>query len=135
MEITIRKHRCNLSYDDATTISEVWSIAKRFSRSFHREWQEHWDERGYDEYIVAVEGCLPYCESPEEYACRMETRREIIAVLALCTAKQRERFLLYALYDLSYAEVGKICGCSDVAVLKSIKAVQKKFLKFFGEMG
>ena len=64
--------------------------------------------------------------------CRMETRREILAVLALCTEKQRERFLLHALYDLSYEEVGKICGCSDVAVLKSIKAVRKKFLKFFG---
>ena len=91
----------------------------------------HWDERG-DEYIVVTEGHLPYCESPEQYVCRMETRREILAVLALCTEKQRERFLLHALYDLSYEEVGKICGCSDVAVLKSIKAVRKKFLKFFG---
>lgn len=135
MEITIRKHRRNLSYDDATTLSEFWVIAKRFNRSLYREWQNHWDERGYDEYIVAVEGRLPYCESPEEYVCRMETRREIIAVLSLCSAKQRERFLLHALYDLSYAEVGEICGCSDVAVLKSIKAVQKKFLKFFLEMG
>ena len=91
----------------------------------------HWDERG-DEYIVVTEGHLPYCESPEQYVCRMETRREILAVLALCTEKQRERFLLHALYDLSYEEVGKICGCSYVAVLKSIKAVRKKFLKFFG---
>lgn len=135
MEITIRKHRRNLSYDDATTLSEFWVIAKRFNRSLYREWQNHWDERGYDEYIVAVEGRLPYCESPEEYVCRMETRREIIEVLSLCSTKQRERFLLHALYDLSYAEVGEICGCSDVAVLKSIKAVQKKFLKFFREMG
>lgn len=86
MEITIRKHRRNLSYDDATTLSEFWVIAKRFNRSLYREWQNHWDERGYDEYIVAVEGRLPYCESPEEYVCRMETRREIIEVLSLCSA-------------------------------------------------
>ena len=128
MGITIKKHRRNLSYDDAITLDEFWVIAKQFDRSLYREWKDHWDERGYDEYIVVTEGRLPYCESPEQYVCRME----ILAVLALCTAKQRERFLLHALYDLSYEEVGKICGCSDVAVLKSISAVRKKFLKFFG---
>ena len=90
----------------------------------------HWDERG-DEYIVVTEGHLPYCESPEQYVCRMETRREILAVLALCTEKQRERFLLHALYDLSYEEVGKICGCSKYAVRDSVEAVRKIFLKFF----
>ena len=37
---------------------------------------------------------------------------EILAVLALCTPTQRERFLLYALYDYSYAEIGRRCGCS-----------------------
>lgn len=127
----LRKHRCNLSYDDAATISEVWLIAKRFNRSFYRELQDHWDERGYDEYIVAVQGRLPYCETPEEYACRMETRREILAVLALCTEKQRERFLLYALGELSCDDVGKMCGCSKEAVRLSIEAVRKKFFKFY----
>ena len=131
MGITIRKHRRNLSYDDATTLDELWVIAKQFDRSFYREWKDHWDERGYDEYIVVTEGRLPYCESPEQYVCRMETRAEILAVLALCTEKQRERFLLYALYDLSYEDVGKICGCSKVAVYLSVEAVRKKFLQFF----
>ena len=74
MGITIRKHRRNLSYDDAATLDELWAIAKQFDRSFYREWKDHWDERGYDEYIVVTEGRLPYCESPEEYVCRMETR-------------------------------------------------------------
>ena len=55
----------------------------------------------------------------------METRREILAVLALCTEKQRERLLLHALYDLSYEEVGEICGCSKQAVELSINAVRK----------
>lgn len=127
----LKKHRRNLSYDDAATVSEVWVIAKRINNSFYRELQDHWDECGYDEYIVAVQGRLPYRETPEEYACRMETRREILAVLALCTAKQRERFLLHALYDLSYEEVAKICGCSKVAVYLSIEAVRKKFFKFY----
>ena len=131
MGITIRKHRRNLSYEDAATLDELWAIAKQFDRSFYREWKDHWDERGYDEYIVVTEGRLPYCESPEQYVCRMESRREILAVLALCTEKQRERLLLHALYDLSYEEVGEICGCSKQAVELSINAVRKKFLKFF----
>ncbi len=133
MGITIKRHRRNISYEDAATLSEFWELAKRFDRSFYREWHEHWDERGYDEYIVAVEGRLPFCETPEQYVCRMETREEILSVLALCSKKQRERFLLYALYDLSYEEVGKIYGCSDVSVFKSIKAVRKKFLKFYAK--
>ena len=131
MGITIKKHRRNLSYDDAATLSEFWVIAKQFDRSLYREWKDHWDERGYDEYIVVTEGRLPYCESPEQYVCRMETRREILAVLALCTEKQRERLLLHALYDLSYEEVGELCGCSKQAVELSINAVKKKFSKFF----
>ena len=131
MGITIRKHRRNLSYDDAATLDELGVIAKQFDRSFYREWKDHWDERGYDEYIVVTEGRLPYCESPEQYVCRMETRREILTVLALCTEKQRERLLLHALYDLSYEEVGELCGCSKQAVELSINAVRKKFLKFF----
>ena len=131
MEITIRKHRRNLSYEDAATLDEFWVLAERFDRSLYREWKDHWDERGYDEYIVVTEGRLPYCESPEQYVCRMETRREILAVLALCTEKQRERFLLHALYDFSYEEVGRICGCSKGAVEKSIKSVKKIFQKFW----
>ncbi len=131
MGITIKRHRRNISYEDTATLSEFWELAKRFDRSLYREWQEHWDERGYDEYIVAVEGHLPYCETPEEYVCRMETRKEIFALLALCTEKQRERFLLHALYDLSYEEIGKICGCSKSSVQVSIEAVRKIFQKFW----
>ena len=110
MIITRKKHRRNLSYEDAATLSEFWEMAAQFDRS-----------------LVAAKGRLPYCESPEEYVCRMETRKEILAVLALCTEEQRERFLLHALYDFSYEEVGRICGCSKGAVEKSIKSVKKIF--------
>ena len=133
MGIIIMRHRRNVSYEDAADLDEFWELAKRFDRSFYRECKDRWDERGYDEYIVFTEGRLPFCETPEQYVCRMETRREILAVLALCTKKQRERFLLHALYDFSYEEVGEICGCSKQAVDLSIKAVKKKFLKFFNK--
>ena len=74
---------------------------------------------------------MPYCATPEELVCQQETLDEILAVLALCTKTQRERFLLYALYDYSYAEIGRLCGCSKTAVYDSIEGVRKKFFKFY----
>ena len=74
---------------------------------------------------------MPYCATPEELVCQQETLDEILAVLALCTKTQRERFLLHALYDLSYAEIGRLCGCSKAAVHDSIEGVRNKFFKFF----
>ena len=38
--------------------------------------------------------------------------------------------MLHALYDFSYKEVGRICGCSKGAVEKSIKSVKKIFKNF-----
>ena len=86
---------------------------------------------GTDEYIIAAQGVLPYCATPEELVCQQETLDEILAVLTLCTHTQQERFLLYALYDYSYAEIGQMCGCSKAAVHDSIESVRKKFFKFF----
>ena len=133
MEITIKTDRRMVSVEVSTEVGKFWEQSKRKARNLQQEQQRHWDGRGYDEYIVATEGHLPYCAAPEDVICQRETRDEIMAVLALCTKKQRERFLLHALYDLSYEEVGKVCGCSDVAVFKSIKAVRKKFQKCYGK--
>ena len=55
---------------------------------------------------------------------------EIRTALSLCTESQRRRFLLYALEDMSYAEIGRVCGCSRVSVFESIQAVRKKVKKF-----
>ena len=81
--------------------------------------------------MYSTEGRLPYCATPEELVCQRETLDEILAVLALCTDTQRERFLLYALYDFSYVEIAKMCGCSKYAVRDSIMAVRKIFKKNF----
>lgn len=54
-----------------------------------------------------------------------------MSVLALCTEAQRERFLLHALYDLSYEEVAQVCGCTKSTIQTSINAVRKKFQKFW----
>ena len=131
MEITIKTDGRMVSVEVSAEVGEFWEQSKRKARNLQQEQQRHWDVRGYDEYIVSTEGRLPYCATPEDVICQRETLDEIMAVLALCTEKQRERFLLHALYDLSYDEVAKVCGCSKVAVHFSIEAVRKKFLKFF----
>ena len=131
MEITIKIDGRMVSVEVSTEVGEFWEQGKRINRKLYREQQRYWDSRECDEYIIAAEGRLPYCATPEDIICQQETLDQIMAVLSLCTEKQRERFLLHALYDLSYDEVAKVCGCSKVAVHFSVEAVRKKFLKFF----
>ena len=129
MEITINY------YGQAVSVSaEVYEYliqADHKAENLAHEQRRHWDGRECDEYIIAAQGVLPYCATPEELVCQRETLDEIMTVLALCTPTQRERFLLYALYDYSYAEIGQLCGCSKAAVHESIEGVRKKFFKFF----
>ena len=131
MEITIKTDGRMVSVEVSAEVGEFWEQSKRKARNLQQEQQRHWDVRGYDEYIVSTEGRMPYCATPEDVICQWETLDEIMTVLALCTEKQRERFLLHALYDLSYEEVGKLCGCSKGTIQTSINAVKKKFQKFW----
>ena len=131
MEITIKSDGRNMTVEVSVEVNEFLTEAKTSAASAARKERRHRDKREYDEYIVAAEGRLPYRESPEETVCRRETRDEILSVLALCTPTQRERFLLYALYDFSYAEIGRLCGCSKYAIRESVEAVRKIFKKSF----
>ena len=131
MEITIKINGQFMSVEVSAEVADYLEQARRNNRKLYRERQRYWDGRECDEYIIATEGRLPYCATPEELVCQRETMDEILAVLALCTDTQRERFLLYALYDFSYAEIGRRCGCSKAAVHESIEGVRKKFFKFF----
>ena len=133
MEITIKIDGHMVSVEVSTDVGEFLEQSKQKARNYQQEQQRHWDGRGYDEYIITTEGRLPYLASPEEQICQWETWDEIMAVLALCTNTQRKRFLLHALYDLSYEEVGKLCGCSKGAIEKSITAVKKIFQKAWKE--
>ena len=112
-------------------VADYLEQAKRNNRKLYRERQRYWDGRECDEYIISTEGRLPYCATPEELVCQRETLDEILAVLALCTDTQRERFLLHALYDFSYAEIAEMCGCTKSAVGKSINAVKNIFWKLW----
>ncbi len=131
MEITIRINGKFVSVEVSAEVADYLEQAKRNNRKLYRERQRYWDGRECDEYIISTEGRLPYCATPEELICQRETLDEILAVLALCTDTQRERFLLYALYDFSYVEIAEMCGCSKYAVRDSIMAVRKIFKKNF----
>ena len=68
MEITIKRYSRKMTYEDAATLDEFWELAKRTERSLDREQRRHWDGRECDEYIIAAQGLLPYCATPEELA-------------------------------------------------------------------
>lgn len=131
MEITIKINGRFVSVEVSAEVADYLEQARRNNRKLYRERQRYWDGRECDEYIIATEGRLPYCATPEELVCQQETLDEILAVLELCTATQRERFLFYALYDFNCTEIGEMCGCSKQAVRLSIEAVRKKFFKIF----
>ena len=131
MEITINYYGQAVSV--SVEVYEYLTQADHKAENLAHEQRRHWDGREFDEYIIAAEGRLPYYTTPEELVCQRETLDEILAVLALCTDTQRERVLLYALHDFSYAEIAEMCGCSKVSVCQSIAGVRKKFFKFFGK--
>ena len=129
MEITINYYGQAVSV--SVEVYEYLTQADYKAENLAHEQRRHWDGRECDEYIISTEGRLPYCATPEELVCQRETLDEILAVLALCTPTQRERFLRYALDGLSFSEIAKRCGCSKSAVEKSIAAVKKVFQDFW----
>lgn len=131
MEITIKINGRMVSVEVSAEVAEYMDAGRRKSENLYHEKRRHWDDREFDEYIVITEGHLPYCATPEELVCQRETLDEIMAVLALCTDIQRERFLLHALYDFSYDEIARMCGCSKSAVQKSVNAVIRIFEKMW----
>lgn len=131
MEITINYNGRLVTAEVSAEVAECLEEGRRKDENLRHEQRRHWDDRELDEYIITAEGRLPYCCNPEELICQHETLDEILAVLAFCTPSQRERFLLHALYDFSYAEIAEMCGCTKGSVQTSINAVRKIFRKLW----
>ena len=83
MEITINYYGQAVSV--SVEVYEYLTQADHKAENLAHEQRRHWDGREFDEYIIATEGRLPYCATPEELVCQRETLDEILAVLALCT--------------------------------------------------
>ena len=131
MEVTIKINGQALSVEVSVEVYECLDRADHKEENLAHEKRRHWDIREFDEYIVATEGLLPYQPSPEDIVCQRETLALLLSILDTCTAIQRERFLLYALYDYTYDEIGLLYGCSKYAIRDSIEAVRKKIQNFF----
>lgn len=130
MEVLIKIGGQAMSVEVTVEVYEYLDQTNHKAENLSHEQCRHWDKREFDEYIIARESRC-YSETPEQYLCRKETLQEIIEALESCTEIQRRRFLLFALDGLSYAEIGKLCGCSKYAVRDSIKIVRKKCWDFF----
>ena len=131
MEITIKINGRMVSIEVSDEVAECYSQSRRESENLSHERRRHWDDREFDEYIVAAEGLLPDQPTPEDIVCQRESLSLLLSILDSCTPAQRERFLLYALYGYTYDEIGLLYGCSKYAVRDSIEAVRRKFQKFF----
>ena len=130
MEITIQINGQAVPVEVSIEVHTYLDQAAHKDENLAHEQRRHWDMRELDEYIIANECSRSYILTPEQIACRKETLAEIMAVLNACTEQQRQRFFLYALEGMSYAEIGRFCGCSKNAVMQSISAVRKKYQVF-----
>ena len=133
MEITINMDGQAVSVEVSIEVYEYLDAAERKEENLAHEQRRHWDARAFDEYIVFTEGINMYSRSPEQIYLRKETLLVIHTALMRCTEYQRQRFLLYALEDMSCAEIAVLYGCSKVAVHGSIEAVRKKCKKYFSK--
>ena len=114
MEITINYYGQAVSV--SVEVYEYLTQADHKTENLAHEQRRHWDGREFDEYIIAAEGRFPYCATPEDLICQRETLDEILAVLALCTDTQWERFLLYALYDFTLLHIQIVVPFKKVTV-------------------
>ena len=127
MEITIQINGQALPVEVSIEVYTYLDQADHKDENLAHEQRRHWDMRELDEYIIANECSRSYILTPEQIVCRKETLAEIMEVLNACTEQQRQRFFLYALEGMSYAEIGRYCGCSKYAVRDSISWVRKKY--------
>ena len=131
MEITINVGGQIVSVEVSVEVYEYLDAADRKEENLAHEQRRHWDMREFDEYIVFSEGRSFYYQTPEHILMRKETMQMIQDVLMLCTENQRRRFLLYALEDMSCAQIAALYGCSKISVHESIQTVRKKCKKYF----
>ena len=133
MEVTIHFNGQLVSVEVSVEVYEYLEAADRKEENLAHEQRRHWDARTFDEYIVFTEGRSCYSQTPEQIVMRRETMQTICNALMCCTEHQRHRFLLYALDDLSCAEIALLDGCSKANVHESIQVARKKCKKYFSK--
>ena len=131
MEIVINMDGQTVSVEVSIEVYEYLDAADHKEENLAHEQRRHWDAREFDECIIFAEGRSCYCQSPEQIVLRRETMQAIREALMCCTEHQRQRFLMYALEDMSCAQIAVLYGCSKVAVHYSIESARKKCKEFY----
>lgn len=131
MEIIIQINGQALPVEVSIEVYAYLDQAAHKDENLAHEQRRHWDMRELDEYIIANECSRSYILTPEQIVCRKETLAEIMAVLNSCTKAQRKRFLLYALEGMSFAEIGRHCGCSKMRCKALSHGYEKNIRKFY----
>ena len=72
MEITIKINGRMVSIEVSDEVAECYDQGRRKAENLSHEKRRHWDDREFDEYIVATEGLLPYQPTPEDIVCQRE---------------------------------------------------------------
>lgn len=131
MKISVRYARVTVTAHASAEVSRYLYAAKRKEENLRHEKRRHWAKEPFNESSTALHPLNQYQLTPEEQFYQKEALKFIMETLATCTPVQRERFLLFALDGMSFAEIAKLHGCSKYAVRDSIEAVRKKFQTIF----
>ena len=81
IEITIKINGRMVSVEVSGDVSEWRDQSRRKAENLDHERRRHWDNREFDEYIVATEGLLPYQPTPEDIVCQRETLELLLSIL------------------------------------------------------
>lgn len=130
MKVIIRYTRLSVTPSAPAEVIRYLQTAKRKEENLYHEQRRHWDEREFDEQVIARESHYQCYETPEQWYLRKAAMAAIQTALASCTKTQRERFLLSAIEGLSYAEIAERQNCSKYAVRDSVEAARKKIQTF-----
>lgn len=92
--------------------------------------RKHIDSHSIDDYIVSSKLVT---ETLETTFFRKEQLRNIIEIINTCTPIQRKRVELHFICGYTISEIADMERCSPQSVSKSIKAVQKKIMKYLNK--
>jgi RNA polymerase sigma-70 factor (ECF subfamily) len=79
MKVHIKIYGQSVNVEVSVEVGEYLDRADHKTENLFHEHRRHWDEREFDEYIVAHECSWSYYETPEDWLCRKEIIQEITA--------------------------------------------------------
>lgn len=108
-------------------VFKVFEDSRLQEISEEHERRDHIDKRGLDN-IYVIREIDRRALSPEKHYQHRDLLKRVFSVINSCSPKQRERFVLHAIYGYKYREIAAFHGCSEKTVHMSVKKVRGKIL-------